>query len=124
MRARRIALLRFTAAVFIFLAGLVAAAPAARAQMDPAGTVASKPLKTKPVWMKVQVIHVNHDSMVVREADHPMMVHTFTFSKKMTEAMEKVRAEGGYQRGDVISIQHEKGKDEALAIRGKPNQNN
>ncbi len=124
MRSPRIAPLRFAAAAFIFVAVLVAAAPAAHAQMDPAGTVASKPLKTKPVWMKVQVIHVNHDSMVVREADHPMIVHTFTFSKKMSEAMEKVRADGGYQRGDVIQIQHEKGKDEALAIRGKPNQNN
>ena len=121
MRSPRIALTQFAAA-FVFLAGLAAAAPAAHAQMDPSGTVASKPLKTKPVWMKVQVIHVNHDSMVVRESEHPMIVHTFTFSKKMTEAMEKVRAEGGYQRGDEIRIQHEPGKEEALAIRGKPGQ--
>ena len=124
MRTPRIALLQFAAAGFVFLAGLAAGAPAARAQMDPAGTVASKPLKTKPVWLKVQVIHVNRDSMVVRESDHPMIVHTFTFSAKMTEAMEKVRAAGGYQRGDEVRIEHEPGKEEALAIRGKPSQAN
>jgi hypothetical protein len=124
MRTPRIAVLRFAAAGFVFLAGVAGGAPAAHAQMDPAGTVASKPLKTKPVWIKVQVIHVNHDSMVVRESEHPMIVHTFTFSTKMSAAMEKVRASGGYQRGDEVRIEHEPGKDEALAIRGKPNQAN
>jgi len=98
--------------------------PAAHAQMDPMGTVASKPLKTKPVWLKAEVIHVNRDSMVVRESDHPMIVHTFTFSTKMSEVMEKVRAEGGFQRGDEVIIQHEPGKDEALMIRGRPSKSN
>ncbi len=123
MRAPRIALLQFAASGFVFLAG-VAAPPAAHAQMDPMGTVASKPLKTKPVWLRAQVIHVNQDSMVVREFDHPMIVHTFTFSTKMAEVMEKVRAEGGFQRGDEVRIQHEPGKDEALMIRGRPSKSN
>jgi hypothetical protein len=123
MRASRIALLQFAAAGFVFLAGL-AFAPASHAQMDPMGTVGSKPLKTKPIWLKAQVIHVNQDSIVVRESDHPMIVHTFTFSTKMAEVMEKVRSEGGFQRGDEVRIEHEPGKDEALTIRGRPSKSN
>jgi hypothetical protein len=118
MNKRRIALLRFAAGL-VLLAGL-AAAPPALAQMDSTGTVASKPLKSKPVWLKVQVIHVDHNSIIVREADNPMVVHTFTFDTKMAEQMEKVQAAGGFQRGDQVKIRHEPGKDVALAIRGKP----
>lgn len=115
---RRIAVLSI-AAGFALLAGL-AVAPPARAQMDSSGVVASKPLKTKPVWMRAEVIHVDRNSIVVREVDHPMMVHTFTFNTKMAEQMGKVQASGGFQHGDHVKIQHEAGKDVALAIKGKP----
>jgi hypothetical protein len=118
MNKRRIALARL-AAGFALLAGLLAAPPA-RAQMDDSGTVASKPLKTKPVWLKVEVIHVNRNSIMVREHDHPMMIHTFSFGTKMTEQMEKFQASGGFQRGDKVLIQHEPGKEVALAIKGRP----
>jgi hypothetical protein len=118
MSKHRIALLRLAAA-FALLAG-IAAAPPARAQMDSSGVIASKPAKTKPVWLKVEVIHVDRDSMTVREVDHPMMVHTFTFGTKMAEQMEKVQANGGFQHGDKIKVQHEPGKDVALAIKGRP----
>lgn len=122
MNKRPIALLRFAAGLAL-LAGL-AAAPPARAQMDDSGVVASKPLKTKPIWLKAEVIHVDHNAIVVREAEHPMIVHTFTFSTKMAEQMEKVQADGGFQRGDEVRIQHEPGKDVALAIKGRPSGGN
>ncbi len=117
-----IALLRFAAGLAL-LAGF-AAAPPARAQMDSSGTVASKPLKRKPIWVKAEVIHVDHNSITIRESEHPMIVHTYTFSTKMAEEMEKVQANGGYQRGDEVSIQHEPGKDVALAIKGRPSGGN
>lgn len=122
MNKRPIALLRFAAGLAL-LAGF-AAAPPARAQMDDSGVVASKPLKTKPIWLKAEVIHVDHNAIVVREAEHPMIVHTFTFSTKMAEQMEKVQADGGFQRGDEVRIQHEPGKDVALAIKGRPSGGN
>ena len=118
MNKRLIAALRFAAGLAL-LAG-IAAAPPARAQMDPTGTVASKPLKTKPVWLKAEVIHVDRHSIMVREVDHPMMVHTFSFGTKMAEEMEKIQNVGGYQRGDKVRIQHEPGKEVALAIKGHP----
>ena len=79
-------LLRLAAGLAL-LAGL-AVAPAARAQMDSSGVVASKPLKVKPVWLKVEVIHIDRASMIVREVDRPMVVHTFSFDTKMAEQME------------------------------------
>lgn len=118
MNKPHISLLRFAAAL-AFLASLAMAAPA-RAQMDSSGVVASKPLKVKPIWLKAEVVHVDHNSIVVREVDHPMMVHTYTFSTKMAEQMEKLQANGGFQHGDKVHILHEPGKDEALAIHGRP----
>ena len=118
MNKRHIALLRLAAGL-IFLAGL-AAAPPASAQMDSSGVVASKPLKVKPVWLKVEVLHVDRASIMVREVDHPLMVHTFSFSTKMAEQIEKVQNSGGFQHGDHIKILHEPGKDVALAIKGRP----
>jgi len=111
-------LLRLAAGLAL-LAGL-AVAPAARAQMDSSGVVASKPLKVKPVWLKVEVIHIDRASMIVREVDRPMVVHTFSFDTKMAEQMEKVQAHGGFQHGDKIKVQHEPGKEVALAIKGRP----
>jgi hypothetical protein len=123
MRNPRIALLQI-AAGFVFLAALGAASPAARAQMDSSGVVASKPQKSKSVWLKAEVIHVDRNSIMVREAEHPMIVHTFTFGTKLAEQMAKVQDAGGFQRGDKVEILRQPVKEVALAIKGHPSQSN
>ncbi len=108
------------AALGLALATLAAAAPSARAQMDSTAPIVVRQQKVKPLWMKAEVIHADHNTLVVREAANEMAVHTFTYGPKAAEQMQKVLDAGGYQRGDAIKIRFRSGQTVALAIKGKP----
>jgi hypothetical protein len=105
---------------FGFLAFAALSATPALAQVDTSSPIVVKKTKIKPVWMKAEVIHGDRQSLMVREADHPMNVHTFTYSPKAQDQMNNVLANGGYHRGDKIKVSYQPGQTVALAIKGKP----
>jgi hypothetical protein len=111
-------------------AALVVAAPPARAQViEPARTPISTDVNTpvvvkqKParaVWLRAEVIHSDRQTLIVREADNAMEIHTFTFSARAKDKIEQVQDAGGYQNGDHVKVLWIPGTSEALNIKGRP----
>ncbi|HTR47562.1 MAG TPA: hypothetical protein VMM16_09280 [Verrucomicrobiae bacterium] len=126
------------AAVVMALAGTLAfsAAPA-QGQAEPAAAAVAAPVIAKAVgavkpkpkppgteWLKAEVIRADSNSMVVREQDNGMMIHTFTFSPELKDTMQATLDAGGYQYGDKVRILHAHGQTVALKIHGKPSKPN
>jgi hypothetical protein len=117
-------------ALFSAVATLAVAAPPARAQViEPARTPISTDVNTpvvvkqkpaKAVWLKAEVIHSDRQTLIVRELTNGMEIHTFTFSAKAKDKIERVQDEGGYQNGDHVRILWIPGSGEALNIKGRP----
>ena len=118
-------------ALFCAAAGLAVAAPPARAQVvteparTPISTASNTPVvvKQKPakaVWLRAEVVHADRHSLIVRELDNGMAIHTFTFSERAKDKMEEVQNEGGYQTGDRVKVLWIPGSGEALNIKGRP----
>jgi hypothetical protein len=105
---------------FGFLASVALFTSPTFAQVDTSSPIVVKQTKTKPVWLKAEVIHGDRQSLMVREVDHPMNVHTFTYSPKAQDQMNNALANGGYHRGDKIKVSYQPGQTVALAIKGKP----
>ena len=80
--------------------------------------VQEKPLKA--VWMKAEVVHADLHTIIVRERDNSLMIHTFTYSEKAQDKMNFIVENGGYQVGDQVSIRWIPGGSEALDIKGRP----
>jgi hypothetical protein len=122
---------KFISVAFLSAAAVLAvAAPPARAQVtEPARTpistdvntpVVVKQKPTKAVWLKAEVIHADRHTLIVRELDNETAIHTFTFSEKAKDKIERVQDEGGYQSGDHVKILWMPGSSEALKIKGRP----
>jgi hypothetical protein len=118
-------------ALFCAAGVLAAAAPSARAQVatEPARTPISTETNTpvvvkqkpaKAVWLRAEVVHADRHSLIVRELDNGMAIHTFTFSERAKDKMEEVQNEGGYQTGDRVKVLWIPGSGEALNIKGRP----
>jgi hypothetical protein len=117
-------------ALFSAAAALAVTAPPACAQVtEPARTPISTDVNTpvvvkqkpaKAVWLRAEVIHSDRQTLIVREADNGMEIHTFTFSAKAKDKIEQVQDEGGYQSGDRVKILWIPGSSEALNIKGRP----
>ena len=102
-------------------AGFVAC-PGAQAQTS-ANTnapIVVKEKPAKPVWMKAEVVHADKHSIIVRERDNAMMIHTFTYSEKAQGKMDQILENGGYQSGDNVSVRWIPGSSEAMDIKGRP----
>jgi hypothetical protein len=118
--------LRIFAALAALAAGIVFTPAPAKAQSDQAtpltttSPIVVKQKAAKPVWLKAEVIHADQLSLLVREEDHGLNIHTFTYSDKAREKIQAVLEAGGYQYGDKIQIRYMPGKTEALDIRGEP----
>jgi hypothetical protein len=82
-------------------------------------TVATKPKKSGD-WIKAEVIHADSNSILVREQDNGMMIHTFTYAPPLKDKMSTIADKGGYQYGDKVKIRVKPGETEALEIKGKP----
>jgi hypothetical protein len=80
----------------------------------------SKPHAAKPNWMEAEVIHADLNSMVVREQQNGMMIHTFTYTPEVQAHMQKIADAGGYQYGDKIKVLYQTGQTVALKVHGKP----
>ena len=71
-------------------------------------------------WLKAEVIHADSNSIIVREQDNGMMIHTFTYTPDLQPQMQKLMDQGGYQYGDKVRILYQHGQTVALKVRGKP----
>ena len=104
------------------MAFCLVAAPGAQAQtttsVDSPIVVKEKP--ANPVWMKAEVVHADKHSIIVRERDNAMMIHTFTYSEKAQGKMDQILENGGYQSGDNVKIRWIPGSSEAMDIKGRP----
>lgn len=111
-------------AASMLVGGLMAAA-AARGQVAMSAPIVVRSSGTsgaalKGNWLKAQVIHADSNSMIVREQDNGMMIHTFTYTPELQAAMAKFLDQGGYQYGDKVQILYRQGQTVALRLRGKP----
>jgi hypothetical protein len=107
--------------VVLAMAAYCAARPALAQNMSAPIVVKSSTAPVKPGWLKVEVIHADSNSMVVREQANSMMVHTFTYSPALQAAIQKIVDAGrGYQYGDKIKILCQHGQSVALRIDGRP----
>ena len=118
--------LRIFSALAALAAGLAFGPTPAKAQADPVSPLNTSPpivvkqKAVKPIWLKAEVIHADQLSLLVREEDNGMNIHTFTYSDKAREKMQAVLDAGGYQYGDKVRIRYMPGKTEALDIQGDP----
>jgi hypothetical protein len=109
-------------AVCSALAAFFFICPIAHAQTTASTTspIMVKDKPAKPVWMKAEVVHADLHSIIVRERDNSMMIHTFTYSEKAQDKMNQIVENGGYQVGDQVRIRWMPGGSEALDIKGRP----
>ena len=117
---------RILPALAILAAGVAFTSAPAKAQAssaEPLNTSSSiivKQKAVKPIWLKAEVIHADQLTLLVREEDNGLNIHTFTYSDKAREKIQAVLEAGGYQYGDKIKVRYMPGKTEALDIRGEP----
>jgi len=74
----------------------------------------------KGSWLKGEVVRADANSIIVREQDNGMMIHTFTYTPEVQAQMQKLLDQGGYQYGDKVKILYQQGQTVALKVRGKP----
>jgi hypothetical protein len=111
-----------TLALLLAAAGALGMAAPARAQVTttPPIRVKTKTPSNNQSRFQGEVIHADAIAIIVRDRKDPRFIRTFTYSPKVKEQMEQILASGGYQFGDRVVIRYENGKDEALAISGRP----
>ena len=71
-------------------------------------------------WLKAEVIHADSQTIIVRERQNGMMIHTFNFSPDLKDRMQAILDNGGFQYGDKVSVLFMPGQTVALRIHGKP----
>jgi hypothetical protein len=81
-------------------------------------TPQSKPKDSN--WLKAEVVHADSHTIIVREQNNGMAIHTFNFSPELQDKMQAVIDRGGFQYGDKVSILYMPGQTVALRIHGKP----
>jgi len=116
------------------LAAALAFTPgAARAQAAPLAGAVAAPIITrvyqaikshaKPEgseWLRAEVIHADAVTLIVREQQNGMAIHTFNFSSELQPRMQALLDKGGFQYGDKVSILFMPGQTVALRIHGRP----
>ncbi len=68
--------------------------------------------------MHATVVHADAVSLIVRERDNQMAIHTFTYSDQARDKMQDVIAAGGYQNGDNIRVLWMPGTEQAIKFKG------
>jgi hypothetical protein len=71
-------------------------------------------------WLKAEVIHADSQTIIVRERQNGMMIHTFNFSPELKDKMQAILDNGGFQYGDKVNVLFMPGQTVALRIHGKP----
>ena len=107
------------------LAGLLAWAAPAHAQVPSAPVVSGVPMvvkqtPAKKIWLKATVIHADANSIMVQDEANSLMVHTFNYAPALRDKMQRISDAGGYQYGDKVFILYHAGDTTALDVRGRP----
>jgi hypothetical protein len=104
------------------LAASFAACPGAGAQstVNTNSPIVVKERPVRAVWLKAEVVHADLHTIIVRERDNAMLIHTFTYSEKAQNKMNQIIENGGYQSGDNVKIRWMPGSSEAMDIKGRP----
>jgi hypothetical protein len=79
-----------------------------------------KQTKGKTVWVKGIVVNATAAEITIRDPKNSLIIHTYTLSPAVREAMQKLIETGGYQFGDTVKVRCVQGQTVALAIKGKP----
>jgi hypothetical protein len=79
-----------------------------------------KPTPEGSEWLKAEVIHADAVTLIVRERDNGMAVHTFNFSADLQPKMQAMLDKGGFQYGDRVSILFMPQQTVALRVHGRP----
>ncbi len=100
---------------------LAAAAPTALgAQVETAKPIRIQAPKPRVVKFRGEVVSATPVEITVRSRENERIIHTFRYSPKVRDAMQKIIDRGGYQYGDRVEVRHEAGSDVAIGIKGKP----
>lgn len=111
-----------------FAAGLLAAAclavPSARSQTTTGKPITVKirtPKPPKPHFdsFKGQVLHMDAQSIIVRDPKNAAIVKTFSYSPELLKKLQKLIARGGYQYGDTVQVKFKSGETVAQTITGR-----
>lgn len=114
---------KIAATLLALAAGAGLGGAVVRAQMAasaPISVKALKPPKPRMETFKGEVLHMNTDSITVRDPKNTLIVRTFTFAPALRQKLEKLIARGGYQYGDHVQIRYAAGGSVAQSIKGKP----
>jgi hypothetical protein len=108
---------------FVLIAACIAA-PAARAQVTTGKTITVKVKTPKPRKPKLEifngeVLHMDANSIMVRDASNTAMVMTFTYTPALSKKLQKLLARGGYPYGERVRVKYAKGSTVAQGISGK-----
>jgi hypothetical protein len=110
---------KFIVSLCVYAIGTTFIGAPACAQLNTSSPTAVKEVSPKPIWLKAEVIHADANSIIVREQADERMVHTFSYSPEIKDAMQKLFDAGGYQYGDKVRILYRQGQTVALKVRGK-----
>lgn len=111
-----------------FAVALVAASclsvPSARAQVTTGKpiTVKIKTLKPpKPHYdtFRGVVLHMDAQSIIVRDPKNASIVKTFSYTPELSKRLKKLIDRGGYQYGDRVQLKYASGGTVAQSIAGK-----
>jgi len=108
---------RILAAAAAFAALVLVAVPVKGQTTSP--PIVVKQNRPKPVWLKAEVVRADSHTIIVRERGNALAIHTFSYSPKIQDAMQKFTDQGGYQYGDKVKILYQPGDTVALKIEGK-----
>jgi hypothetical protein len=108
--------------VLLAAAALALVSAPARAQVSTSAPIIVKVKKPKVHLLKYEgeVVHADARQIVLHDPGDPRYIHTFTYSAKVKDQMEKILSRGGYQYGDRVQIRYQAGSDVAEKIAGKP----
>jgi hypothetical protein len=121
MKLERITFLGLLAA-----AVCLAAAPA-RAQVTTSKPITVKiktikPQKPKLATFKGEVLHMDAQSIIVRDPQNNLTVKTFSYTPELSKKLKGLIDRGGYQYGDKVQVKYESGSTVAQEITGKASQ--
>jgi hypothetical protein len=112
----------------VFAVALVAAAslsvPSARAQVTTGKPITVRiktPKPPKPHYgtFKGQVLHMDSQSIIVRDPKNTSIVKTFSYTPELSKKLNNLIARGGYQYGDRVQVRYASGGTVAQSITGR-----
>ena len=108
----------------LFAGAVSLAAPAARAQVTTSKPVTVRVKTRKPPkphfdTFKGVVLHMDAQSIIVRDPKNGAIVKTFSYTPELSKKLQHLIARGGYQYGDRVRVKYKSGETVAESISGK-----